>query len=189
MNDLVYNCTEALEAPVFPACGDDYGVRVVKVFLAKETDSISGSASDYLTAAELETAIGAGYITVIEGIVKGHKKFKSETELSGDDTESGGREAFDRYYTVEDSLRRINSSVREMCEKLDKFKVLRAWILTEKNYLFGGKTGYRVAPAFKNVELLGVGTVNAIDFTLEYLVTGTDDNHYDADYETLVNET
>jgi hypothetical protein len=187
MDELVFSCTDSLPQPATPACGTNYGERVVRVALMKEGGTFSVSASDTPTAAEFETAITAGEITVINGMTNGHRIEQGATELSGDDTESGGTERFDVEYRIEGRIKRVDETIARMTEKLDRYSTLRMWFFTEKNYCFGGVTGYKVSPNFSEVIFEGKGNPPYINFFCDYTAIGADYAGYDADYDTLDN--
>jgi hypothetical protein len=186
MDELIFSCTDALDQPTTPACGTDYGERVVKVALMKEGGTFS-VASDVPTAAEFETAITAGEITIIAGMTNGHRIEQGATELSGDDTESGGTERWDVEYRIEGRIKRIDEALKRATEKYDRFSILRMWFFTEKNYCYGGATGYKVSPNFSEQIFEGKGQPSYINFFCDYTATGADYAGYDEDYDTLDN--
>lgn len=187
MDNLVFNCTDALPQPATPACGTDYGERVVRIALMKEGGTFAVAASDVPTAAEFETAITADEITVINAITNGHRVEQGATELSGDDTESGGTERYDVEYRVEGRIKRIDEDVKRMTEKLDRYSTLRLWYFTEKDYCFGGVEGYKVAPNFSLIITEGKGQPPYISFFCDFTATGADYAGYDEDFSALDN--
>lgn len=187
MDNLVFSCSDALTQAATPVCGVDYGERVVKIALMKEGSTFTVAASDVPTAAEFEVAITAGAITIITGITNGHRIEQGATELSGDDTETGGTERFDVQYRVEGRIKRLDQAVARMTEELDRFNVLRLWYFTEKNYCFGGKTGYKVTPNFGLIITEGKGQPGYIPFFCDFTAIGADYAGYDADYSALEN--
>jgi len=191
MDDLIITCTDALPQPNTPTCGIDYGERVVRVIYMKESDSAawvaSVSASDTPTAAEFELGIGSDYLTVINGITNGHRIEQGATELSGDDTESGGTERKDVQYRIEFRIKRIDEAISRMTEKLDRYPVLRMWYFTEKDYCFGGVSGYKVSPNFSLITMEGKGVPPYISSFNDFTATGEDYARYDDDYTALDN--
>jgi len=187
MNSLVFACTDALLQPATPACATDYGERVVRLAFLKEGGTFAVAGSDTPTAAEFETAIAAAEITVINGISNGHRVNQGATELSGDDTESGGTERYDVEYRVEGRIKRIDENIARSCERLSRYSILYMWFFTEKDYCFGGVTGYKVSPNFEEIILEGKGTPPYIPFFCDYTATGMDNAGYDDDYALLDN--
>lgn len=187
MDNLVFNCSDALPQPSTPACMTDYGERIVAIAFMKEGGTFSVSASDYATAAEFQTAITAGEITMIRGISNGHRTKTGSTTLSGDDTVTGGDEEYDKVYALEGRIRYIDESVKYACTKFDRYSELRCWFFTDKNYCYGGDTGYLGAPSFDDVIHEGKGAPPYLPFKFSYTSIGYDVAHYDADYNTLTN--
>jgi hypothetical protein len=187
MNTLTFTASADLSHPTFPVAKTDYGSRVVKIALMKDSDTITVAGTDAPTAAEFQTAITSGDVVIIEGITNGHRVAVSATELSGDDTETAGLEKFDRIMSVEGRVKRFDETVLRALELYDKHDVLRAWFFTEKNYCFGGIYGYKTSPVFDPLVLEGVGTQPYVTFSLQYFHTGKDTAKYDADYDALDN--
>jgi len=187
MDNLVFSCTDALDQPNTPTCGQDYGERVVRVAFMKEGGTFSVAASDVPTAAEFETAITADEITIFNAITNGHRVENGATELSGDDTETGGTERWDVEYRVEGRIKRVDQALVRATEKLDRYSVLRMWYFTEKDFCFGGVTGYKVAPNFNELIFEGKGQPPYLPFFCDYTAIGADYAGYDADYATLDN--
>ena len=187
MNDLIFNCGDALLQAVTPTCGIDYGERVVRIAFMKEGDTFTVSASDAPTAAEFETSITSDVMTVVNGLTNGHRIEQGATELSGDDTESGGTERHDVMYRVEGRIKKVTSSIQRMTERFDRYPILRMWFFTEKDYCFGGATGYKVSPNFGEIIFEGKGQPPYIPFFCDYTASGRDYARYDDDYTALDN--
>lgn len=189
MQELVFTCTDALDQPTKPACTADYGERVVAFALMKlsDDDNFTVAASDGPTAAEFETGITSDYITYITGISNGHRVKTGSTELSGDDTITGGTEEYDKQYQVEGRIKLLSEAVKRATEKYDRYSELRMWFFTDKNHCYGGPEGYKCAPSFDEVIHEGQGQPPYIPFTLGYTGNGADYAKYDADYDTLTN--
>jgi len=186
----VFSCTDALTQAATPSCATDYGERVVKIALMKESDLTAWRAiasSDTPTAAQFETGVASDYITVIDGISNGHRVEQGATELSGDDTISGGTERYDVQYRVEGRIKLIDETIARMCEKLDKYSTLRLWFFTDKDYCFGGESGYYCSPNFGEIIFEGKGNPPYIPFFCDYSATGADYAAYDDDYTALDN--
>ena len=187
MDNLVFSCTDALLQPNTPDCATDYGERVVRIALMKEGGTFAVAASDFPTAAEFETAIAAEEITILNGISNGHRVEQGATELSGDDTETGGTERWDVEYRVEGRIKRIDENIQRATERFDRFSTTRFWFFTEKNYCFGGVTGYKGAPNFDEIIFEGKGQPPYTPFFLDYTAIGADYAGLDADYSLLDN--
>lgn len=185
MNDLVFNCTDALLQPDIPLCATDYGERVISFAVMKKGGTFTIAGSDNPTAAEFQTAITAGEVAYYTGISNGHRIEGSATELSGDDTVTGGTERWDVTNIVEGRLKLIDESVKRATEKLDRYPRLQLWFFTDKNYVYGGTPGYIAAPQFTKVIQEGKGQPPYIGFKFEFNCNGIDNAKYDADFATL----
>lgn len=187
MDNLVFSCTDALPQPSTPVCLTDYGERIVAVAFMKEGGTFTVASSDYPTAAEFQTAITAGTITVFRGISNGHRIKQGSTSLSGDDTITGGEEEYDKTYRVEGRIKVFNEAIKHAATRMDRYSTLRAWVFTDKDYVYGGKTGYKATPSFDDVIHEGKGQPPYIPFYFDYVSVGLDQAGYDADFATLDN--
>jgi hypothetical protein len=187
MDVLEFSCTDGLDQPSKPACTTDYGEAIVAFALMKEGGTFSVAASDGPTAAEFTTAITAGEVTFITGISNGHRIEQGATELSGDDTITGGSERYDVQYRIEGRIKLIDESIKRATEKFDKFSTLRAWAFTNKDYCYGGPEGYKVSPSFGEVIHEGRGQPPYIPFMLDYTAIGADYAVQDSDFSDLSN--
>jgi len=186
MNTLTFDCSAGLTDPTTPTCATDYGVRIKTILFAKDGDTVTVAGTDGPTKAEIDTAVAADTVVVLKGITNGKREFINwAAEFSGDDTESGGVEARDAIMGITGMVKRVDETVLTALELLNHFTTVRCWIITEKNYLFGGTTGYLVSPVFQPLELGGFGTEPQVPFRCEYFHVGRDDSKYDADYEDL----
>lgn len=190
MDNLIFTCSDVLDQPATPSCTTDYGERIVRIALMKLSDdsNFTSAASDAPTAAEFETGIASDYITIINGISNGHKVEISATELSGDDTVTGGTERFDVVYRVEGRIKVLSEPIARQTEKLDRYSELRLWYFTDKNICFGGDSGYKVSPNFGLRIFEGSGQPAYIPFHCDFIARGEDyASAVDADYAALDN--
>jgi len=185
MDNLVFNCTDALIDPNIPLCATDYGERIVAFAVMKTSGTFTVAASDGPTAAEVQANITGLTLAFYNGISNGHKIEGGATELSGDDTVTGATERWDVQNVCEGRLKLINEVVKEAVTKLDRYSQVRLWLFTDKNYCYGGKTGYLAAPMFSTVIHEGKGQPPYINFKFEWNVTGLDQAKYDAAFSTL----
>jgi len=181
----VYNCTDALLDPNVPNCTTDYGERIVAFAVMKVGGTFTVAGSDNPTAAEFQTAINAGQLTFYTGISNGHKVEAGATTLSGDDTITGGEETYDRVDRFEGKLKLLDETVKRAAEQLDRKSQIRLWIFTDKQYVYGGKTGYLSAPSLGTVKHEGKGQPPYIPVKFDWTVIGPDNAKYDASYSSL----
>lgn len=187
MDNLVFTCSDALDQPSTPSCMTDYGSTIIAFAVMKEGGTFSVSASDGPTAAEFTTAIAAGEVSFYTGISNGHRIQNGATEVSGDDTITGGTERFDVQYRVEGRIKLFDESIKRATEKLDRYSRLRLWFFTEKNYCYGGTEGFYAVPNFDEHIIEGRGTPPYIPFFFDYTGEGADYAVYDADFDDLSN--
>ena len=172
MNELIFSCSESLLQPTTPVCATPYGERIVTVVLAK-----SMLWETVPTAEEFNTAYEAGTITVLEGIVNGHRVFLSSQEI-----EVIHKEQVDKLYRIEGKTRRLNEEIVRSTERLSRYPVLYAWYITDKNYCFGG---YEVSTDFSLRIFEGKGVPMYIQFSFDFVDLGLDYSNYDEDYSTV----
>ena len=187
MTDLIVSCTAALDQPSAPACTTDYGETVVAFAVMKEGGTFTVAGSDNPTAAEFTTAIAAGEVAFYKGLSNGHKVQTGATELSGDDTVTGGTERYDVQYRVEGRIKVFDEGIKRATEKLDRFTSIRLWFFTNKNWVFGGVEGYKATPNFDQTIIEGRGNPPYIPFFFDFTAIGADYAKYDADYADLSN--
>ena len=187
MDNLDFVCTDALDQPSTPACQVDYGETIVAFAVMKEGGTFSVAASDGPTAAEFTTAITAGEVSFYKGVTNGHRIQQGATELSGDDTITGGTERYDVQYRVEGNLKLFDEAIKRATEKLDRYSVVQLWFFTNKDYCFGGPEGYKATPNFDEHIIEGRGTPPKIPFYFDYTAIGADYAVYDADFSGLSN--
>ena len=187
MDNLVFSCTAALDQPIQPACTTDYGSAVVGIAFMKKGGTFICASSDYPTKGEFDTAIIGDAVTFYGGISNGQRLAKGGTELSGDDVVNGGSQMLDEVYEISGRIKIINEAISRATEKLTRYSELRMWYFTEKNYVFGGKTGYLVSPYFGLKIQEGRKMPPYIPFRCTFVANGTDQAGYDNDFDLLVN--
>jgi hypothetical protein len=186
MDNLVFTCTDALDQPLTPSCSTDYGEQIVGIAFMKKGGTFT-VASDYPTKAEFDVAIAAGEVSFYSGISNAHRVEQGATELSGDDTVTGGTERYDVQYRVEGRIKILDQNIARATEKLDRYTQVRMWFFTKGNYCFGGKDGYLVSPNFGEIIFEGKGQPPYIPYFCDYTAIGADYARYDADYDALTN--
>jgi hypothetical protein len=186
MDNLVWSCSTALNQADKPACALEYGNKIVAVAFMKEGGTFT-VATDYPTKAEFTTAIAARQITYFSGISNGTRAKQGGAEQSGDDTVSGLTEQQDGIYRVSGRVKQINEAVSRAFEELRRYDQLRAWFFMDKNYCFGGATGYKTKLNADLKLFEGQNVRPYIPFFFDFMDVGYDRAGYDADYDILVN--
>jgi hypothetical protein len=176
MNDLIYSCTEDLPQPSTPACATDYGERIRTIILSKAIVSCSG---DVPTASEFAEAFAQESITLITGIVAGHRIKLGDTEI-----EWHHKEYHDPEYRVEGKIVRFDEAIVRLCERLHRYPGLYLYYITDKNYCFGP---YDTSTNFSSILFNGKGGRVGIEFQLDYVGGGADHSNYDSLYDNIIN--
>ena len=172
MNDLLHSVSEGLSQPTIPKCATPYGERIREVILSKSVIPATGNVP---TAAEIYSAYQTGNVSLIKGVVRGHREKVSETVIEWHE-----KEYFDPVYHVTGRILRISEPIARMCEKLDRNPWLYMYYITSTNYCFGP---YVATPSFSLVKQEGKGTPSAIDFIMEFVATGADYSSYSPYYD------
>lgn len=174
MNELLFSCTEDLTQATSPACGTDFGDRVVAVMLAK-----TNLWDDVPTPLDINEAWSDGDLTVITHITNGHRVFVGSQEI-----EVVYKEQVDKLYRVEGRIRRITPEIARMTERLNRYPSLYVWYITNKNYCFGG---YQSTVDFTLMMQEGKGSPPYISFQFDFVDLGIDLADYDSGYENIPN--
>ena len=173
MNDLLFSCAEDLSQAETPICATDYG-HAVKIILSKTPVLSAGNVPN---ANEFNDAYNAGQIVIISGFTNFKREKVGETELSGEELESGVRELLDNEYSLTGRIKRLDNAVLRLTEVLNFYKILYLYYITDHDYCFGGyKCEPRVSLITQNVTPLYV------DFQFNFYATGADYSAQDASY-------
>ena len=166
--NLIFSCNDVLDQPTTPVCATDYGQRINTLIFSKSAITMAGN---QLTSAEIMAAYTNDLCTIIWGC-SGKRTFMGEDEV-----DILYKEWYDKKYMVEGKIRLMSESVIRLTEKLNQYKGLYLYYITDKNYCFGG---VKTNPSFMTV-MNGAGDPIYIHFKLEYF-SGIDYAAYDANY-------
>lgn len=172
MNELIFSCSDTLPQPGTPECATDYGERVVTIYLSKTPVSTSQNVP---SASDFSIAFDAGSLTIIRGIVNGHKIFLGEHEI-----EVNFKEWRDKEYRVEGRIRLIDEDVARAAEKLSIYSELIMYYVTEKEYCFGP---YEASTNFTLIQTEGKGNPAYIGFHFDFVDIGIDYSNFDFNYD------
>ena len=168
--NLIMTCTDALDQPATPVCTTDYGERITTLVFSKDPITKVG---DQPSAAEFNNAHTAGLCTVIYGVSG------SRTLIGEDEVDILYKEWFDKKYTVSGKILTVSESIQRLTEKLNAYKSLYFYYITDKNYCFGG---CQTNPEFTVVQN---NTAMYIQYKLDHF-TGIDYANHDANYFDVV---
>lgn len=174
----------------FPCKAIDYGYPT-KVFL-QDPDGDLTVAGETPTVAEMQAGIdaaGEDKVIVLEEITNGQRVEVSREEESGADTADGLTDTFGTNMAVTGNLKLINEAVRTDVAELNCNKRLKMWFSTNKGYVFGGKTGYKVANFIPPMGLGGFGAraMYPLNFVYAHDFTKDDPAGQDDGFLTLTN--
>lgn len=177
MNDLIYSISSELDQVAAPSCATPYGERVEQIILSKTVITAAGNVP---TPEEIAEHYDDGGGIIIRGITNGHRIKQSDTEIDI----AGYTERYDPYYRVEGNIKLVTETLARAVEKINFYKNLYFYFITDKYYCFGPYDSY---PYFTLIQFSGKGTPPMVKFTIDYYGGGIDHSNYDADYADLFN--
>ena len=166
--NLIFSCNDTLDQPTTPVCTTDYGNRITTLIFSKAAITMAGNQP---TSAEIRAAYTNDLCTIIWGC-NGKRAFIGEEEVN-----ILYKEWYDKQYVIEGKIRLMSESVIRLTEKLNRYRGLYLYYITDKNYCFGG---VKTNPAF-DVVINGAGDPIYIHFKLEFF-SGIDYAQYDTSY-------
>lgn len=169
MSDIVCECDGEIEIAKFPCKPTDYGYP--SKLALQDPDGSLTVVGESPTLAELQAGINASgqdRVVLIEEITNGQRVEGAREEESGADTADGLTNTFGVNMAVTGKIKLINEAVRVNLAELNCQQRLKMWIITNKGYIFGGKTGYKVANFIPPMILGGFGVRAAYDLNLVY---------------------
>ncbi len=190
MNTISTLCTEALSPVTSYACGGLKGNRVHSLVIGRSNMDLSVS-GDAPTLAEIEAgmaATGDDTLVVLTHISNGLIDEVGSSELSDLDTESGLPEKFNVQMGITGNVKHPTEDVYLKTMGYNLNPTLRVWVIDNKGYIWGGKTGYLTngLNAFSPKKM--DGTVQFISFNLVYIADSvSDDTDQDDGFLTLDN--
>jgi len=201
MNKLTYTCGDDLGHIDAYSCTPDFGNRIDVIFFGKDGASygfsgVTGATSGIApSVAELQALMGTGStgdtkIVAIRHITNGIKEKISSDEESGIDTETGGSREYNVIYGISGRVKALNNNVIEKFHELGELEIARIWPVTNKGYVMGGLTGYKVSTKGKISLPLMDGSVPSpwMEFSFQFNGDGALDNMVqDDDYLTIDN--
>ena len=190
MNKITATCADALSPVTSYACGGLKGNRVHSLVIGR-ADMILAVSGDCPSVAEFQIGIqatGHDTLVVLTHISNGLIDEVGSSELTDLDTESGLPEKFNIQMGITGNLKHPTAEVYGITMEYNLNPTIRVWVIDNKGYIWGGKTGYLCGGlnAFSPKKM--DGTVQMISFNLVYIADDVDDDSlYDADALTLDN--
>jgi len=137
------------------------------VILADPDNTIT-VASDNLVPTVAEFTNAASDIIILADIANGQKMAPEKQEITGADTPDNLPEVLSEIEGISGNIVRFNTDVLNDLEKLNCFKRLRMWYVTNKGYCFGGETGYLVNNYISDWVHDGFGNRSKIPFEFKW---------------------
>ncbi len=190
MNKITATCTEALSPITSYSCGGLKGNRVHALVIGRSnmTLAVSGAAPTVPEIAAGLAATGDDALVMLKHISNGLIDEVGSSELTDLDTESGLPEKFNVQMGITGNIKHPTQEVYLDTMGYNLNPTLRVWVIDNKGYIWGGKTGYLTngLNAFSPKKM--DGTVQMISFNLVYIADGvSDDTAQDDDFLTLDN--
>jgi len=146
MADIVCStqCTTWIDAHEFPTTCNavDFGFPKMIILAAPDTTIVVASDNLVPTAAEFTTA--GSDVFIINDIANGVKMPSEKQEISGADTPDNLPEVISEIAGISGNIVRFNLDVLNDLEKLNCYKRLKMWYVTNKGWCFGGPTGFTI---------------------------------------------
>ncbi len=190
MNTISTLCTAALDPITSYTCGGLKGNRIKSLVIARSNMSLSVS-GDAPTLGEITAgmaATGDDALVVLTHITNGLIDEVGSSELTDLDTESGLPEKFNVQMGLTGNIKHPPEDVLLKTMAYNEQITLRVWVIDNKGYIWGGKTGYLTngLNAFSPKKM--DGTTLFISFNLVFIADGiSDDTGYDEGFLTLDN--
>jgi len=190
MNKITATCTEAIAAITAYTCSGLKGNRVQSLIIGKSnmTLSVSGNAP---TLSEMQAGLAASgddKLVVLTHISNGVIDEVGSSELSDLDTENGLTQRFNVQVGITGNIKHPTEEVYQRTMEYNLQNAIRVWVIDNKGYIWGGKTGYLCGGlnAFSPKKMDGV--TQHISFNLVYVADEvSDDTAQDDGFLTLDN--
>lgn len=190
MNKITATCTEAIAAITAYTCSGLKGNRVQSLIIGKSnmTLSVSGNAP---TLSEMQAGLAASgddKLVVLTHISNGIIDEVGSSELSDLDTENGLTQRFNVQVGITGNIKHPTEEVYQRTMEYNLQNAIRVWVIDNKGYIWGGKTGYLCGGlnAFSPKKMDGV--TQHISFNLVYVADEvSDDTAQDDGFLTLDN--
>ena len=190
MNNISAVCADALSPITSYSCGGLKGNRIHSLIVGRSNMTLAVS-GEYPTVSEIQAgmaASGDNTLVVLTHISNGLIDEVGSSELTDLDTESGLPEKFNVQMGMTGNIKHPTADVYVKTMAYNLNPTLRVWVVDNKGYIWGGKTGYLTngLNAFSPKKM--DGTVQFISFNLVYIADGvSDDTNQDDDFLTLDN--
>ena len=182
-------CTSWIDGTAIPTdCASlDFGFPAMVILAAPDT--VFSFASDHLVPSVSEFTTAGSDIFIISDIANGVKMAPELQTITGADTPDNLDEVISEMDGISGNIVRFNTSTYGDLERLNCFKRLRMWYVTNKGYCFGGLTGYLVKNYIADWVHEGYGNRSKFPFEFKWFKdrTATTGTAVDLTYLDLTN--
>jgi hypothetical protein len=181
------NCSSILPTIPTPDCGfKDFGRQIVRVIIGDvDADPFANTSALTVLAnwtARLGTA-GTGSTDTRLVTFTVHEGVKPAGDVETQKSPYGANEEIERTQVLDGMVKYIKEETLTALNQLRCRKLVTMWFVTDRDYVFGGVTGYQyVTPSIGNFEVVGKGNgMNKVpvhfewfakDDEIPYLCTG-----------------
>jgi hypothetical protein len=171
MADIVCGtqCTSWLDAHAIPTdCASvDFGFPSMLILAAPDT--VFSFASDHLVPSVAEFTTAGSDIFIISDIANGVKMPSERQEITGADTPDNLPEVISETTGISGNIVRFNLDILNDIEKLNCYKRLKLWYVTNKGWCFGGLTGFTIPNYISDWIHEGYGGRSKIPFEFKWV--------------------
>lgn len=168
------DCSLILPTVPTPDCGfKDFGRQIVRVIFGDADCNPFSSTTDLSTLASWQARLGvAGTGSTATRLITFaiHEGVKPSGDVETQKSPYGANEEIERTQTVTGAIKYITEATLTALNKIRCKKLVTMWFVTDKDYVFGGVTGFQyVTPSIGNMEIVGKGNgMNKVPFSAEY---------------------
>ncbi len=158
MSDILCDCADELLMNKFPCKAIDYGFP--QMIILRDPNGVLAVAGETPTLAEIQAGIAAALpdkLILLEEITNGQRTESSREEETGADTADGLTNTFGLNMVVTGRVKLIDEGVRDDLARLNCLSRLTMWFVTNKGFIFGGKTGFKIANFIPQMIMEGFG--------------------------------
>lgn len=168
------NCNLILPTVPTTACGTkDFGRQVVRVIFGDVDCDAFSNTTAMTVLGNWQTRFGnsgTGSTATRLVTVQLHEGVKPAGDVETQKSPYGANEEVERTQVVDGMVKYIKEETLEAINRLRCQRLNTMWLVTDKDYVFGGITGYQyVTPSWGNFEIVGKGNgMNKIPFHAEF---------------------
>lgn len=173
MADIICStyCTSWLDGHAIPNdCNSvDFGFPSMVILAAPDT--VFSFASDQLVPSVSEFTTAGSDIFILSDIANGVKMAPELQTITGADTPDNLDEVISEMDGISGNIVRFNTDIYNDLEKLNCYKRLRMWYVTNKGYCFGGLTGFLIKNYIADWIHEGYGNRSKFPFEFKWFKT------------------